>query len=55
MYLTLRKWKYAPIMGLVGQVVWVVYVVLTRQWGLMPGVLLYGVIYATSVKGWLKA
>jgi hypothetical protein len=38
-----------PIIGLVGQALWVYYVIATGQWGLMPGVILYALVYLRNL------
>lgn len=40
-------WR-GPVVGLVGQVLWLWYVVATKQWGLMPGVVMFTVVNARN-------
>ena len=47
-----NKFKAGPILGLANQVLWIVYVGLTRQWGLLPGVILYAAIHVRNMRRW---
>jgi len=47
-----NKSKWGPLVGLANQVLWAAYATLTRQWGLLPGVLLYAVIHARNLSKW---
>ena len=49
-----NRWPWAPAIGLGNQVLWIVYVVATRQWGLLPGVLLYTAIHGRNLAKWLR-
>jgi len=49
-----NKVPYAPVIGLFNQIIWVVYVVMTKQWGLMPGVIMYAVIHARNTYLWQR-
>lgn len=46
------KKKWGPGFGLLNQAVWIVYVLMTDQWGLMPGVLVYTFIHARNLYVW---
>jgi hypothetical protein len=54
----LMLWKmgsksiWGPRLGLMNQTLWMIYVVATRQWGLLPGVLAYTVIHARNLWRW---
>lgn len=47
-----NKTKWGPRLGIANQVLWVIYCVWTRQWGLLPGVLLYTVIHIRNLIRW---
>jgi len=47
-----NKSRYAPWVGLGNQVLWTFYAVSTKQWGLLPGVILYAVIHARNAWKW---
>lgn len=47
-----NKSKWGPVVGLTNQVLWVVYTVITKQWGLLPGVVLYAAIHARNLYRW---
>jgi hypothetical protein len=40
--------KYGPLVGLLGQLLWIYYVWHTRQWGLMPGVVMFTVVHGRN-------
>ena len=47
-----NKSKWGPRVGLMGQILWIVYAVWLRQWGLLPGVLVYTLIHVRNVAKW---
>jgi len=47
-----NKSKWGPRLGLVNQVLWIFYAVWLRQWGLLPGVIVYTLIHARNVMRW---
>jgi len=49
-----RKWRYAPICGVIGQGLWVFYAIMEAQYGLLPAVIGYTVIYALAIPKWLN-
>lgn len=49
-----NKSKYAPVTGLVNQIMWIVYVIGTQQWGLMPGVIAFTVVHTRNLIKWNK-
>jgi hypothetical protein len=53
-YLTGNKWRYAPLIGVVGQVFWLIVVVEAAQWGLLPGVIIYTFLYIRNFIKWSK-
>lgn len=52
--LTTWKWRYAPICGVVGQVFWFVYALSTKQYGLIPCVIGFTVVYLMAIPKWLR-
>jgi len=46
--------KWGPRIGLASQPLWIVYCVLSKQWGLLPGVLIYTVIQLRNLLRWEK-
>jgi hypothetical protein len=44
--------KWGPVVGIVGQIIWIWYSVKTEQWGLVPGVLMFTVIHARNCRKW---
>ena len=49
-----NKSKWANRLGLLNQVLWTVYAVSTKQYGLIPGVLAYSIIYVINIWKWEK-
>lgn len=47
-----NKSPWGPRLGLINQCLWIIYAVWTRQWGLLPGVIIYTVIHARNVVKW---
>ena len=52
--LTMRKWKYAPVVGFLGQFSWTFYAIHAKQYGLLPCTIAFTFVYAVSIKKWLK-
>jgi nicotinamide riboside transporter PnuC len=48
------KTIWGPILGIINQVLWIAFVFLTKQWGLLLGVLLYTGVHARNLYFWLK-
>jgi hypothetical protein len=46
------KSKWGPRVGLINQVLWIVYTVITKQWGLLPGTLIYTFIHLRNAINW---
>ena len=46
--------KWGPRLGLANQVLWVIYAVWLRQWGLLPGVIAYAVIHVRNLVRWQR-
>lgn len=49
-----NKTKWAPVVGLITQVVWIVYVFRIGEMGLMVGVLAYTAVHARNAYKWWK-
>lgn len=47
-----NKNKYAPYVGILNQVLWVIYTIQSKQWGLLPGVLIYLIIHIRNAYKW---
>lgn len=46
-----RDWR-APLLGLVGQVFWLILALHTQQWGLLVTVVLYTVVHTRNARKW---
>lgn len=51
LYLMGNKTIWGPISGIIAQAVWVVYGIMTRQYGLVPGVV---VLLLINIRNWRK-
>jgi hypothetical protein len=49
-----NKYKYAPMIGIFNQVLWIIYTVATKQWGLLPGVIIYLIVHIRNHRKWTK-
>ena len=47
------KWKYAPVLGIFNQVLWIIYILRTMQYGLIPGVVGYLLIHILNTYKWI--
>ena len=47
-----NKNKYAPFVGIGNQVLWVIYVLMTKQHGLLLGVVMYLVVHIRNAMKW---
>lgn len=54
LYLMGRKSVWGPAVGLANQVLWIAYVLWIRQWGLLPGVLMYTAMHAWNLYKWRR-
>ena len=54
LYLMGNKSKWGPRLGIANQVLWIVYAVLTKQWGLLPGVIGYTLVHVRNLWRWEK-
>jgi hypothetical protein len=48
-----KWWGWAVALGT--QVLWFVYIIGTKQWGLLPAVVAFTVVYARNLLKWIKA
>ena len=54
-YLIGNKWKYAPMMQLIGQILWAYYAIwCVKDYGLLIGVGFYTAVYALNAWKWVK-
>lgn len=51
-FLAGRKVWWAWYVGLAGQLIWLLYALLTRQWGFLVGVVLYTIVYSNNAYRW---
>jgi len=49
-----NKSPWGPRLGVLNQVLWVVYIATTDQWGLLPGVVMYTIIHIRNVIRWRR-
>jgi len=49
-----NKWRWAPIVGIITQIAWIIYVVIDKQWGLAPCVAAYLIVHIRNSVKWLK-
>jgi len=54
LYLMGRRSKWGPVVGLVSQIVWLVWVIRINQVGLMIGVVAFAVIHAWNLYKWWR-
>lgn len=48
-----NKNKWAPVLGILGQVVWYIYAIQDRQYGLLIGITGYTIVHVrNSIKWW---
>ncbi len=52
LYVAGRKLWWGWAIGLGAQVLWVVYAVVTRQWGFIASALAYGIVYGRNAARW---
>lgn len=52
LWIMLQKCKWAPLVGTATQVLWMIYVVNTEQWGLFPGVIAYTLLNVSYIAAW---
>jgi hypothetical protein len=48
------KSVWGPRLGLLNQVLWLVYAISLKEWGLIPGVVLYAVVHCRNIIKWEK-
>jgi hypothetical protein len=49
-----NKSKWGPRLGIANQVIWLIYAIMIKQWGLIPGVLIYAVVHIRNLAKWEK-
>jgi hypothetical protein len=49
-----NKYKYAPLLGIISQILWVWYVITIQQWGLLIGEVGFLVVYVRDCIKWRK-
>jgi hypothetical protein len=49
-----NKNKYAPMIGIATQLLWIYYCISTRQYGLLAGVIVYTVVHIRNAVMWLR-
>jgi len=47
-----NKSKWGPRLGLANQVLWIIYAVTIKEWGLIPGVILYAIVHIRNLIQW---
>ena len=47
-----NKNRYAPIVGIFNQILWIIYVIMKKDWGLLIGVLLYLTVHIRNTIKW---
>ncbi len=50
-----NKNKYGPIIGVIGQILWIYYALSIKQYGLLAGTIGYLVIHCRNSYKWLKS
>ena len=46
--------KWGPRLGLLNQILWVYFILSTKQYGLLPGVILYTIVHIRNILKWEK-
>ncbi len=49
-----RRKAYGWAIGLGAQLLWIVYAVVTRQWGFIASAFIYGAVYARNYATWRR-
>lgn len=49
-----NKYKYAPLIGIVVQVLWIFYAISLKQYGLLIGVITYMFVHMRNAYLWLR-
>jgi hypothetical protein len=50
-----NKSKWGPALGIVNQAIWIVYVVGTKEWGLLAGVVIPLFVQVRNLRKWWRA
>jgi nicotinamide riboside transporter PnuC len=45
---------WGPVVGLVNQIVWIIFTIQAKQWGLLPGVIAFTVVHIRNLWLWNK-
>ena len=46
--------KWGPRLGLINQILWLVYAISLKEWGLIPGVIMYTIVHTRNLIKWEK-
>lgn len=49
-----NKTKWAPVAGVIGQIVWYAYAINDKQYGLLPGITVFTIIHIRNTFKWWK-
>ena len=47
-----NKSKWGPVVGLINQILWIIYVFMIKEWGLLPGVLAFTFVHIRNLRKW---
>lgn len=53
-FLTLKKSISGPLLGIFSQFLWLTYAIVTKQWGFLGSVAIYGPLNAWGFMTWFK-
>lgn len=54
LYLMGNKSKWGPLVGVTSQALWIYYVITTKQYGLVPGVLMFTAVHVRNLIKWSR-
>ena len=49
-----NKNKWGPRLGLLNQVLWLAFCLALKQWGLLPGIIIYAIVHIRNMLQWEK-
>jgi len=49
-----NKSIWGPRLGLINQILWIIYAIHLKQWGLIPGIILYAIVHVRNLIAWGK-
>lgn len=49
-----NKSKWGPRLGLLNQILWFAYAIMIKEYGLLPGVVLYAIVHVRNLLAWEK-